>query len=156
MDIEKLLNKKKFKQIIKFYLFECPVQYSSKKKVSQIGKTFDQRGLGNKSLNTLRAAMIRVSKAQLNTIKGDPVIPDGVNEYLIVHERTDMSKINSYFYSIRNSFAHGQFEYDQQGYFIFENHAKGKLQAIGRIHENTLLKWIDLCNMNVSELRKVK
>jgi len=99
--------------------------------------------------------MIRVSKTTLSTVKGEPAGPDGAKEFLVVRERSDMSAVNAYFYAIRNSLAHGSFDYGE-GFYVFENRSKGKLQAIGRIHETTLLRWIDLCDMNVSELKKVR
>ena len=150
--IDILLNRQGFRTIIKFFLFECPVQYNYGKAVSARGISFEKRKLSNKALNSLIAAMRRSSDISIHTVKDNPIAPDGKNEYLIVKEHSEMSVVNAYYYSIRNAFAHGSFSYEN-GIYLFENYRKGKLRAIGRIKEKTLLEWIKLCNMKVSEIK---
>lgn len=146
------LSRKNFQKILRFYLFECPVQYNNGKTVSARGKTFKKRKLNGNALNSLIAAMRRSSNISINTVKDTPIAPEGKTEYLIVRERYDMSIVNAYFYSVRNALAHGSFSYEKNHY-IFENWHKGKLKAIGRIKEDTLIEWIKLCDMRVSDLK---
>lgn len=152
--MKRLLRKKNFQTIIRFYLFECPVQYNNGKKVSAMGKTFNERRLGNKALNTLKAAMCRCSRVSLSKSNGRLIVPEGYGEYLIIKERSDISVVNGYFYAIRNAFAHGMFSLDGE-YYLIENWNKGELKAIGRLKEKTLLRWIELCDMDVAELKEV-
>ena len=151
--MNKLINRQRFREIIMFYLFECPVQYDNGNVVSVRGKTFRQRRLNGKAMNSLIAAMRRSSNISIHTQKDIPIIPDGKTEYLIVKKRSDMSIVNAYFYAIRNAFAHGSFSYNK-GMYTFENRRRGKLQAIAQIKETTLLAWIRLCQMSVSELKR--
>lgn len=153
--MNKLLKRQDFRKIIKFFLFECPVQFNSGKVVSVRGITFKKRKLNGKALNSLIAAMRRSSDISINTVKDTPAAPDGKNEYLIVRERSDMSIVNAYFYAIRNAFAHGSFSFEKGGYLL-ENWNKGQLKAVGRIKEKTLLEWIKLCDMSVSDLKEYR
>ena len=81
------LSSKNYQRIIQFYLFECPVRTYEKtkkdepgrteeqphpkynydfKKVSKRGITFADRGLGGAKLNSLCAAMMRVTNVKLS------------------------------------------------------------------------------------------
>lgn len=150
MDI--LLRKKNFQKILRFFLFECPVQFYNGKKVSVRGRTFKDRKLDKTGLNSLIAAMRRCSNISINTVKQTPSVPSGVQEYLVVKERNDMSIVNAYYYSIRNALAHGSFQFEN-GYLTLENKHNGGLKAVGRIKESTLLRWIELCDMRISDLK---
>ena len=146
------LSRKNFQKILRFYLFECPVQYNNGSMVSNAGVSFKKRKLDGRRLNTLIAAMRRSSNISINVVKGEPIAPEGKLEYLIVRERYDMSTVNAYYYAIRNALAHGSFLYEKNMY-SFVNCHKGRIQAVGKIKESTLLGWIDLCNMSVENLK---
>ena len=153
--MEILLRKKNFQKIVCFYLFECPVLFSNGRKVSERGRTFKDRKLDKNGLNSLVAAMRRCSNISIYTVKQTPTVPTGVQEYLIIRERSDMSIVNAYYYSIRNALAHGSFQFEN-GYLSFENKHNGDLKALGRIKDSTLLRWIELCDMRVSDLKTAR
>ena len=79
-------------------------------------------------------------------------MPSSAQEYLVVKERNDMSIVNAYYYSIRNALAHGSFQFEK-GYLTVENKRNDCLTTVGRIKEGTLLRWIELCDMRVSDLK---
>lgn len=150
-----LLRRQNFQKIIQFYLFECPVIDKKGKRVSSRGRSFKERRLEGNGLTSLCAAMKRCSAATINTVNQLSVAPHGANEYLIVRERSDMSNVNAYFYAIRNALAHGSFNVDN-GVYEIENWHNGQLKAIGRIREKTLLRWIELCDLRVSDLKEAR
>lgn len=173
---ESIIWTKQFKKIVEFYLFECPVRtYRNHKrkgeiitakqkdprfvydfhKVSHCGITFEERGLDGYGLNTLRAAMKRscpgiILKSVEN--KNEIVAPES-DEYLIIHKNYQNHSITEgFFYCIRNAFAHGSFKQDRN-YLILENNIDGNIKGIGKLKYSTLLKWIDLSNMSLEELK---
>ena len=105
MDIP--LNNKNFQKIIKFYLFECPVRTVARidkkqpnggkrhreyKKVSKMGKTFKERGLDGPNLNTLRAAMKKVTKDLALVAIKDFIAESDIpcnNEYVVIRKNDE-------------------------------------------------------------------
>ena len=117
MDIP--LNNKNFQKIIKFYLFECPVRTVARidkkqpnggkrhreyKKVSKMGKTFKERGLDGPNLNTLRAAMKKVTKDLALVAIKDFIAESDIpcnNEYVVIRKNDESVSITEgYFYCI--------------------------------------------------------
>lgn len=175
------IQNKNFQQIIQNYLFECPVcTYNTSKdvngkriekgdkaynyalkRVSRRGKSFQDRGLGGSGLVSLLAAMKRTTpEVRICTISGDDEIttPE-VREYITTRKDNKVGTVAGYYYLIRNSFAHGCFEVSKIGretFYSFENYTQsGKLKGKARLSERSLLKWIELINMSVDELRSV-
>lgn len=174
------LSNKNFQKIILFYLFECPVRtYERKKKeersrsadqphpkynynfkkVCKRGITFADRGLDGANLNSLRAAMQRVTGVKLLAVDTvEDVIKtaeetDG--EYIIIKKNTEnnISVTEGYFYCIRNAFAHGDFDVNGKTY-EFRNETGEKVKGLARLKESSLLRWIELVNMDIEEIKK--
>lgn len=162
-----------FQKIILFYLFECPVRTVARierkkpdggsrvreyKNVSKMGKTFKERGLDGANLHTLRAAMKRVTtditiKAIQNNVTDDD-IPDS-DEYIIIRKNDESVAVTEgYFYCIRNALAHGDFRIIGD-YYYFKNAGRHSMNGIAKLKEKTLLKWIELVDMTVDELKRV-
>ena len=153
-----------FQKIICFYLFECPArtyrplgknsigapEYSFSK-VSRKGKTLAERGIEGAKVNTLRAAMIRVAGEDFVFKAGKELTSPTSEEYVLII-RSEF-KTEGIFYFIRNALAHGEFAV-KDGWYYFENHNKEKLKGIARIRESTLLRWIDLLNMSIEEIKE--
>ena len=171
------LDSQSFQKIIKFYLFECPVRLrkpipkkdrnlddpQSKykylfKKVSKRGVTFDERGLDGASLNTLRAAMKRVTGVILKAVDDTESVSTAVanmegSEYIVIKRNESSCSITEgYFYCIRNALAHGDFNIVEKVYFL-KNEDKGSIKGLARLTEKSLLAWIDLVELNVEEIR---
>ena len=146
MDIP--LNNKNFQKIIKFYLFECPVRTVARidkkqpkggkrhreyKKVSKMGKTFKERGLDGPNLNTLRAAMKKVTKDLALVAIKDFIAESDIpcnNEYVVIRKNDESVSITEgYFYCIRNALAHGDFEIQGKYYFL-KNAQGGKIKGV--------------------------
>lgn len=172
------MDEKAFQRIIQFYLLECPVRVINRvrkskesaapnglqthpkynyyfSKVSQRGVTFADRDLDGPRLNAFRAAMKRVADTDIVLQSCDSVqLPETSEEYLVVKTcEARVSITEGYFYCVRNALAHGGFSVDEHGTYLFENFDKGKLKGVGRIKEATLLKWIDLFNMDYESIR---
>ena len=160
-----------FQKIIKFYLFECPVETKQKvnvinngkktqrtlyRKVSHRGKSFKERKLKRGDFISLKAAMIRSSYGLILSASNEEPKSPNVDEYIVIKKNEDhVNIIEGYFYCLRNGFAHGSFDVNGN-YYIFENSYEGKLKGIARLKENTLLEWIDLCSMSPTQLKKYK
>ena len=172
------MDERGFQRIIQFYLLECPVRVfnrigKSKEsmalnglqthpkynyhfiKVSRRGITFADRNLDGPRLNAFRAAMKRVAATNIVLQSCDSVQrPETSEEYLVVKTcEGRVSITEGYFYCVRNALAHGGFSVDEQGTYLLENFDKGTLKGVGRIKESTLLKWIDLFNMDYESIR---
>jgi len=160
-----------FQRIISFYLFECPVRTRRRitkaerdpddpqakykyifKRVSQRGLTFADRGLDGPKLNSLRAAMTRLTDAKLIVTEQEVTAPE-FNEYIIIQRNDNTSVTEGYFYCIRNAFAHGSFDV-ASGKYILQNNSGGKIRGLAVLREETLLSWIDLVNSPIEEIRR--
>ena len=160
-------------KIIQFYLLECPVRTFDRvkkeefsitneqphpkynyvfRKVSKKGRTFKDRGLDGARLNTLRAAMKKIAKVKLDSVKTISEKPNG--EFIIYINNGHVSVTEGYFYFIRNAFAHGEFEVRNNTYYL-ENHKNQELKGVGVLKETTLLKWMDLVEMTPEQLKNV-
>ena len=74
---------------------------------------------------------------------------------IVFTKRSDMNITASIFYYIRNAFAHGSFSVSDRIYY-FESSKKGKVLAQIRLHEQTLVKWIELFNSKPDEIKSHK
>ena len=81
-------------------------------------------------------------------------------EKIVVHKKYNLNQIESIFYHIRNSFAHGRFQiysYKDELYYVFESGIikksidKIELKARMVIKEKTLLKWIEILNNPIDD-----
>ena len=165
------LSNESFQRIICFYLFECPVRVRKRmpkserltsqdkykfcfRKVSKRGITFEERGLDGAKLNTLRAAMKRATGVTMKAVDSDVFALDA-EEYIVIKKNEENTSITEgYFYCIRNAFAHGDFEVENDVY-VFRNRPDDTIKGLARLKEKTLLKWIDLVSMTSEELKKV-
>lgn len=167
------LTNKAFQRIIQFYLFECPVRTRERipkkdrdpndpqakykfrfKRVAKRGKSFEDRGLDGAKLNTLRAAMKRVSNVKLEAVAENEVTDPGIDEYIIIRRNEENTSITEgYFYCIRNAFAHGNFDV-VNGVYYLRNMAGDTIKGLAKLKEETLLAWIELVNMTPEELKQ--
>ncbi|MDY5277652.1 MAG: hypothetical protein SPH06_07300 [Erysipelotrichaceae bacterium] len=171
---------KNFIKILDFYLFNSPVRHYGKitnptgnpryintfPKVSVRGKTFAERGIKGQNLRTLRSAMRRSSDGKIydktfideNDILQNSIDPIGQpkREICLTLKNDSISQVDAIFYAIRNSLAHGSFCIDEEKYYYFESRNKGKLKARIRLKESTLLEWINLCKMNITQIKTYK
>ena len=177
------LSRKNFQTIIQFYLFESPVRtYTRKtkqvfgattaqphpeydyyfKKVSKRGITFADRGIDGSKLNSLRAAMKRVTGVELLAVNTNEEVIEKVNafkksaEFIVIKRGAEnkygVSVTEGYFYCIRNAFAHGDFEVEGKIYTL-RNEDRGKVKGLARLKESSLLTWIDLVNMDIESIK---
>lgn len=173
-------SNKNFIKILDFYLFNCPVRHYGKitnpagnpryintfPKISVRGKTFAERGIEGQNLRTLRSAMRRSSDGKIydktftdeNDILQNSIDPIGQpkREICLTLKNENISQVDAIFYAIRNSLAHGSFCVDEEKYYYFETRNKGKLKARIRLKESTLLEWINLCEMDIIQIKAYK
>lgn len=173
-------SNKNFIKILDFYLFNSPVRHYGKinnptgnpryintfPKVSVRGKTFAERGIKGQNLRTLRSAMRRSSDGKIydktfideNDILQNSIDPIGQpkREICLTLKNDSISQVDAIFYAIRNSLAHGSFCIDEEKYYYFETRNKGKLKARIRLKESTLLEWINLCEMDIIQIKAYK
>lgn len=174
------LENQAFRQIIKFYLFECPVVAVTKNKktkeirkkhVSARGIPLEQHGWSGPALNSLLAAMKRVATSEMKYISvntesdlGEVVANEEKNsvlksphfELIAFKENADLGKAKSILYMIRNAFAHGSFSVeniDGQHIYCLESAKDGSLKARMRLREETLLEWMKLVEMPVGDVK---
>ena len=153
-----------FQKIVCFYLFECPARFYHRdgkdengkpiysfSRVSHLGRTLSERGIEGGKVNSLRAAMLRVAGKHFS-FAADPnlTVPDA-EEYIVI-KRTEF-KTEGIFYFIRNALAHGEFVLSN-GYYILENHKNTKLMGKAKVHQDTLLKWIELVEMPIEKIKE--
>lgn len=130
------------------------------KPVSKRGVSFEDRGLDGPKLNSLRAAMMRVTAVKLIVVDtAEEVEKSGANqaidsEYIIIKRKDDVSVTEGYFYCIRNAFAHGDFDVNGKIYNL-RNEAKGEKKGLAKLKESSLLAWIDLVNMDIEDIKTV-
>lgn len=169
---------KAFQKIIQFYLLESPVRtrvsipnaekdpndpqakYKCNfKNVSKRGITFEERGLDGAKLNSLRSAMMRITKVKLFVVESADKVSEIANEnndseFIVIKKNEgNFSVTEGYFYCIRNAFAHGGFDVDGTIYYL-RNEVRGEIRGLARIKEKSLLAWIDLVNMDLEEIKK--
>lgn len=170
------LDDANFQKIIDFYLFNCPVIYRQKKgnvisykPVSERSKTFMDQGWVNYMIPTLLSEMKRASnKLKYHILKKDDkpndildgyIKEDEHNEIVMFSKRDDMGDTYAIFYGIRNAFAHGSFSVikcnEEMIYFLQSKKEKG-IKTIMKLNEKTLLKWIELFNSTVDDLKAIK
>ena len=171
------LTDKNFQRILRFYLFETPVRTFCRKKkddpgatsdqphpkfnyefrkVSKRGITFSERGLDGPKLNSLRAAMVRMTGVELHAVDDDVEknSEEMDAEYIIIkRNENNVSITEGYFYCIRNAFAHGDFDVEGNVYTL-KNEAGGKVKGMARLKEDSLLAWIDLVSMDIEEIKR--
>ncbi len=163
-----------FQKIICFYLFECParsVRREEKKagegitkehphpkyrfkynRVSQLGLTFEDRGIVGAKLNTLRAALLKTAgKDFVLCVGANKDIPKS-KEYIWLKDTEFITE--GIFRFIRNSFAHGEFDIKNKIYRLV-NHSGTDLKGQAVISERTLLEWIKVVNMSIEDMRKL-
>ena len=110
------------------------------------------------NLNTVRAAMIRVTDVDLIVVDSIDEVEDRAKkeqgEYIVIWmNESNYSVTEGYFYCIRNAFSHGDFDLDGNIYTL-RNEAHGKVRGMACLKESSLLTWINLVNMNVDEIKK--
>lgn len=174
------LENKAFQKIIKFYLFECPVvtvtknkntNEITKKHVSARGTPLERRGWSGPALNTLLAAMKRISTSEMKyiTVNSESDLGEVVDneernsvlklphfELIAFKEISGLGKTKSILYMIRNAFAHGSFSVenvDGQHIYCLEAAKDGSLRARMRLREETLLEWMKLIEMPVGDAK---
>lgn len=137
-----------FPSILTFYLFECPTtKYKNKNKkgpkwkASSRSKQFHEYGFEKEQLFRLLNYMKQQVDIRFveNFSNGDTT----KEQFVHLKARTDMSRVSSIFYNIRNAFAHGSFGICGNFYFFcFTNPEKGEIKGYGKIRRETLLDWI--------------
>lgn len=94
-------------------------------------------------------------KQSLNKINFDKSFHNIREEGIVVQKKSNMNRINSVLYHIRNSFAHGRFQiykFNNEIYYCLESGIIKKranlfcLKSRMIIKEKTLLSWIELFN----------
>lgn len=139
---------KSFQSILTFYLFKCPAtKYKNKKgtkwKASSRSKQFHEYGLEKEQLFRLLHYMKQQVDIRFveNFNNGDTT----KEQFVHLKARTDMSRVSSIFYNIRNAFAHGSFGIHGDFYFFnFARPGKDEIKGYGKIKRETLLDWIDV------------
>jgi len=165
--------KKEDRELIEFYLINCPVDYKKKKTkeyvvVSHKGPTFTSLNYQsaeitkllktfNKTINNniVRCSNHQEVEAAEARIKHDKGYSDRNFEYVAIIENTDMFRTRTLFYMIRNALAHGSFENKDKVYY-FKAEKDKKLKALMRLKYTTL---IDLKNRFLNknfEIEKIK
>lgn len=157
------LAAKNFQKILSFYLFGCPVEGTSIR-----ADTFAQRGWKGSQFSTLKACMLEVATPELKQ-RYFPCVKceldarflemeklDVLDEYCVFLKRDQKKVMESLFSAIRNALAHGSFtrKRHRKTYVYFFANYDGYLKAEIRLHEETLLNWINLVNSDPCLLRK--
>lgn len=149
------LNNKNFQEIIRFYLFECPVD-----KISHRGLKFSQYGWkGSPAFGKLKKEMLSVAssgnlKNNYHPCKKDElafkfqeinnVFP--CDEYCVFLKQSEKTVMQSLYSAIRNAFAHGSFRvntYENTRMYYLQNYKRYKKAEIV-LRESTLLNWIKI------------
>lgn len=167
--------------IIKSLLFNCPscITKKSKKKriyqpVSCRKNSFRERNISGPLLNTLWAQIkapffekrafrvIDVSDSVeevLSQIDGEIFYQDRCYDVVVMKNRTDMAKVEAFYYYIRNAFAHGSFEiYSDKGKKVYnlESAKDGDIKARIRLKESTLLQYTRLSQLSASDIKSLQ
>ena len=174
------LEDKTFREIINFYLFNCPSEIRQRKgkkshfnKVSNRGVTLSEKGWINGYVSTLTSCMKKGASNKLvynrfNTsyniaeetknIEKTSTLADKHFEMITISEHSNMNIPNSIFYYIRNAFAHGSFSVitaDNTKIYYLESSKNGVVKAQMRLRQETFLKWIKDFTLSPTELRKI-
>jgi hypothetical protein len=163
-------NNPNFIRIIDFYLFNCPVQtvkYVKKEKkkeyhrVSARAQTFEETVWTKGNLNTLLTEMKRnktyIPLKDTDNVEEQRKSVDGNSEFIVFKENSELKKLKSIFYAIRNAFAHGSFSIvnnNQNTIYYLESAKDEKIKSQIKLKESTLLDWIDLFNSTPDEIRE--
>ncbi len=138
-------------KIVKFYLFNTPVAG-----VSARGVTFKQLGWDKRELTPLlkREVDFLSSNWIVTTVKNIETQLKNKGQFknvkfaeTAIHINNKNSNIDSFFYTIRCSIAHGSFsirKHNNVNYYILKNKDKGKIKGRIVIKEETLLSIIDI------------
>ena len=150
-----------FQKVLEFYLFNCPVLHQNNKtRVSQRGRTFEERDITGRSLTKLLSEMkakpasgtllyqcLETGSNDFAQIEQRNRAHDLNFEMVIFIENSDLKKTRTIFYAIRNGLAHGSFSVSGTGEkrtYCIETRKDGALKARIRLREKTLLNWIEL------------
>jgi len=154
-----------FQEILNFYLFECPVDGTSKR-----AKTFKEQGWkGSGHFSTLKSQMLKNCTESLrknyypckrdeletNFDKVKSVSP--VDEYCVFLRYEENTVMQSLFSAIRNAFAHGSFSvrcYNKVNVYFLSNFHNGYLKAEIILQEQTLLNWIKIFKSNPNSFKQ--
>lgn len=147
---EEIKYTKNFNKITDFYLFNCPVNDTSRRATK-----FEDKGLTKSDLKKYYTEMKKISNICKDDFQVDeskkikPLISkynDNYNkEYVFCNN--SKGKTKSVFSAIRNALAHGdfkQFTKSKKNYYFFRNIHRGQVNAIIFISEETLLSWYKL------------
>lgn len=153
-DVPEKIGNKSLNEIITFFLFNCPVEGKSMR-----GKTFEEYGFkGSKSFAYLKKKLLGCSETGLEK-RYKPCKKDELErclteveelgpptEYCVFLKNDEKTIMQSLFSAIRNAFAHGSFNVKSYNgvriYFLLNYNKYRKAQIV--LHEETLLKWIDI------------
>ena len=182
------IDNKNFQKIINDLLFLCPSstrhenKSESKEKivyylpVSARAKTFRDRKITGDLLRTILSNIkkdfnynerycVVDSKVsideKMNEVASRITLSDPNFEVIIMRKRNDMSDTESLYYYLRNSLAHGSFEYVPQdgrrdAYYLIECNYKDEIKAQMRLKEKTLLKLARLSNLSSKEIKDMQ
>lgn len=157
-----------FLRILEFYLLKCPVKFSHKlpqkeRIVSNNAKLFDETDWKGNNMKTLLSEMKR--NIIYIPLKNSDKVEDytenlsGNEQFIIFIENNEFGKTQSIFYAIRNSFAHASFSIDNNSgnpIYYMESNKQDKIKSQIKLKEQTLLKWIELFNMSLDDVQKIK
>lgn len=151
---------KGFEKILKFYLFECPIENVSKR--GKLFKDFGWKGSSRfQMLERLLKSASGMTDAQWHILDSSTEVrkeSDGIafNEQFLFSDKSK-GRVRTFIYSIRNSLAHGSFKtLDISGkkYYYFENEYRKNLRSKMFLSEDTLLEWIKIIRTRPEYLRK--
>lgn len=135
-----------FCKLLQFYLFDTPVENTS-----QRGKSFKEIGWNGSSRFQMLERLLKESSSiedqnwiftEIEKLEKLTLIQRDDIQYMV--SCYDKGRVRTMIYAIRNAFAHGSFSRQKNGWYIFENHYRGRLKARMIISEETLLNWIKL------------
>lgn len=147
---EEIKYTKNFNKITDFYLFNCPVNDTSRR-----ATRFEDKGLTESNLGKFYIEMKKISNICKDDFQVDeskkikPLISKYNDNYdkEYVFCNNSKGKTKAVFSAIRNALAHGdfkQFTKSKKNYYFFRNIYRGQVNAIIFISEKTLLSWYKL------------
>lgn len=146
----------------------------TKNPISARDSTFRSRNVSGNLLTTLMAQIRRplAAKSSYALIKNKESVENKVNEIIehsnqkdedfevvVFQNRTDMSDVEAFYYSIRNAFAHGSFEIIQSRsgrVYKLESSRDGEIKAQMRLKESSLLKYVDYSKYDVKKIKALQ
>lgn len=147
------LHDKNFQEILRFYLFGCPVAGASCS-----ADTFEQLGWKKESFSTLKSKMLKAASPDLK-VNYFPCKKEELEKRFQQMEKLATSKefcvflkhdetriMDSLYSAIRNALAHGSFTLKKANkkYIYFFANYDVYLKAQIRLHEETLLNWVKI------------